>query len=218
MARKSGGFVRTAIFSGMSIVALIVLAAIVIGQLGIGFPFTQETKDHSPPLILTEIRDLAEFTAAEADFEVIVDRETDVKWLPAFVAGERVQFVAVGSIDASVDFAGIGEDSLLFDEETNSATIILPAPTLGDPAIDLDNSGVMNRDRGVMDRLGGIFSDNPTAEKSLIQEAEYKMVAAVGDTDLMARAEANTETMLSNLIGALGVDEVRVVFERASNI
>ena len=82
--------------------------------------------------------------------------------------------------------------------------------------IDLDNSGVMNRDRGVLDRLGGVFSDNPTAEKSLIQEAEDKMVAAVGETDLMSRAEANTSAMLTSLIGALGVDEVRIVFEQPS--
>lgn len=218
MAHASGGFVRRTVFGGLFIGALILVAAVGLGQIGISMPFSQETKDHSPPLILNEIRDLAEFRAAEADFEVIVDRENDVKWIPSFIAGERVQFVAVGSIDATIDFSGVGDDSVIFDSETNSATVILPAPRLGEPVIDLDSSGVMNRDRGVLDRLGGVFEDNPTAEKSLIQEAEDKMVAAVGGTDLMIRAEENTSTMLSNLIGALGVDDVRVVFEQPSKV
>lgn len=218
MAQRSGGFVSRAVFGALFVGALVVVAAVVVGQFGIGLPFSQETKDHSPPLILNEIRDLAEFRAAEADFEVIVDRETDVKWVPSFIAGDRVQFVAVGTIDATVDFSGVGDDSVIYDAETNSATVILPAPRLGDPVIDLDSSGVMNRDRGILDRLGGVFSDNPTAEKSLIQEAEGKMVAAVADTDLMRRAEQSTEAMLTSLITALGVDDVRVVFEQPSNI
>jgi hypothetical protein len=203
----------------------VVLAALVVGGLvvaiggfklfDIGMPFSQETKDHSPPLILQEIRDLAEFHAGQAEFEIIIDRENDVKWVPSFIAGDRVQFVAVGTVDASVDFSTMTADSVIYDEDTNSATVILPAPTIGDPVVDMDQSGVMNRDRGVLDRLGGVFSDNPTGEVSLIQEAEDKMAAAVTETDLLARAERNTTTMLENLIKALGVDNVRVVFDGA---
>lgn len=217
-SRRRGSPGRS-IFSALGLGVLVVLGLAIGGRIfDFDFPFTTETKDHSPPLILNEIRDLAEFRAGEAEFEVIVDRERDVKWVPSFLAGERVQFVAVGSVDATVDFSGLGDDSVIFDEETNTATLILPAPKLGEPVIDLDQSGVMNRDRGVLDRLGGVFSDNPTAEKSLIQEAEDKMVAAVGQSDLMERAEANTTEMLTRLITALGVDDVRVVFDGSSSI
>ena len=164
-------------------------------------------------MILNEIKDLSEFRASEAEFEVIIDKETDVRWVPSFVAGERVQFIAVGSVDATVDFSTMGEDSVIFDEETNSATVILPAPKMGEPRIDLDNSGVMNRDRGVLDRIGGLFNDNPTAEIELIQEAEDKIAAAAVGTALLDKAQENTTKMLTGLIEALGVEDVRVIYE-----
>ena len=80
--------------------------------------------------------------------------------------------------------------------------------------IDFDQGGVMNRDRGVLNRLGGVFVDNPTSEEALIAEAEDKMVAAAASSDLLERAEENTTTMLTDLATALGVEEVRVVFEQ----
>lgn len=205
---------RTLVFGGLFLAAFLLIGSIIAGNLfDLGVPFSQEEKDHSPPLILNEIRDLSEFRASEAEFEVIIDKETDVRWVPSFVAGERVQFVAVGSVDATVDFSKMGEDSVIFDEENNTATIILPTPQMGDARIDLDNSGVMNRDRGVLDRIGGLFVDNPTAEIELIREAEDKIEAAALETDLLSKAQQNTTEMLTNLIGALGVDNVRVIYE-----
>ena len=206
---------RTFVFGGMLLVGVLLVVGLVAGSLfDFGMPFTKSTEDHSPPIILNEVRDLAEFRAAEAEFEVIVDRETDIKWVPSFVAGERVQFVAVGSVDATVDSSALNDESVIYDAETDTATIVLPAPIVGKPVVDLDRSGVMNRDRGVLDRLGGLFVDNPTEEISLIQEAEDKMAAAVGQTDLLARAQENTTEMLTGLIEALGVDNVRVIYEQ----
>ncbi|NND76314.1 MAG: DUF4230 domain-containing protein [Ilumatobacter sp.] len=212
---KSRGAVRTVLFGGIVLAGLLLVGSLIAGSLfDLGVPFSRETKDHSPPLILNEIRDLAEFRAAEAEFEVIVDRETDIRWVPSFVAGERVQFVAVGTVDATVDFAELTDDSVIFDEETNSATVIMPTPRINDPVIDLDDSGVMNRDRGVLDRVGSLFVDNPTAEIGLIQEAEDKIATAAASTDLLVRAEANTTATLTKLIQALGVENVRIVYEQ----
>lgn len=199
-----------------AVVGLLAFAVIGPGLFNISFPFTSEAKDHSPPIVLTELRDLAEFRAAEADFEVIIDRENDVKWVPGFIAGDRVQYVAVGSVDATVDFAALTDESIIFDQSSGSATVVLPAPTIGDPVIDFENSGVMNRDRGVLDRLGGVFNDNPTAEESLIVEAQKKMIAGVGESDLLERASDNTEKMLTTLLNGVGVGTINVVFEAAS--
>lgn len=205
-------------FGPVVIVALVVAGVLAFGAFGglldINLPFGTETKDHSPPVIVNQIRDLAEFRAAEVDIEVIVDRERDVKWVPEFLAGERVQYVAVGTVDATVDFSSLDDGAVVVADDGTSATIIVPAPTIGAPVIDFDQGGVMNRDRGVLDRLGGVFVDNPTAEASLIAEAEDKMLAAAAESDLLERAEENTTKTLTDLATALGVDNVRVVFEQ----
>jgi Protein of unknown function (DUF4230) len=205
-------------FRSIAIIAMAVAAGLfAFGALGslldLHLPFGTETTDHSPPVIVNEIRDLAEFRAAEADLEVIVDQERDVKWVPSFLAGERVQYVAVGTVEATVDFSSLSDGAVIVDDD-RKATIIVPAPQIGAPVIDFDRGGVMNRDRGVLNRLGGVFVDNPTSEEALIAEAEEKMVAAAASSDLLERAEENTTAMLTDLATALGVEEVRVVFEQ----
>lgn len=195
-------------------VVLAIVGVVALGRLvDFDLPFTTETKDHSPPVMINQIRDLAEFRAAEADMEVIVDRERDVKWVPSFLAGERVQYVAVGTVDATVDFSTLGDDAVVVGDD-GTTTIIVPAPTIGEPVIDFDESGVMNRDRGVLDRLGGVFVDNPTAEAELIAAAQEKMSAAAVQSDLLERAEENTTATLTALAQALGAEDVRVVFEQ----
>ena len=211
---KSGG--RALLFGVGAVAAVILLVGIVLPRLfDFSVPFTKEQIDRTPPVVLTEIRDLAEFRAAEAQFEVIIDQEDDIAFVPDFIAGERVQYVAVGSVDAVVDFSNLDDEAVIFDEESGRAVIILPEPTIGDPIIDFENSGVMNRDRGVLDRLGGVFSDNPTGEEKLIVAATDKMVAAVPASDLIQRAEENTEKMLTTLLAGVGVEDVEVVFERS---
>lgn len=197
----------------VGVIAVLVVGGLVLGSVfDIDLPFSKQTNDHSPALVLNEIRDLSEFHAAQAEFEVTVDREVDVKWVPSFIAGDRVQFVAVGTVDAIVDFGGLGADSVIIDNETNTATVLLPVPVADDPVVDLERSGVMNRDRGVLDRLGSVFVDSPTEEISLIREAEDKMAASVADTDLIARAEASTTATVTGLLQALGIENVRVVY------
>lgn len=212
---KSAG--RAVLFGAGAVVAVIVAFGFVLPQLfDFSSPFTKETVDRTPPVLLTEMNDLAEFHAAEAQFEVIVDQEDNIRFVPDFIAGERVQYVAVGSVDAVVDFSGLDDDAVVFDEETGQAIVILPEPTIGAPVLDFDESGVMNRDRGVLDRVGGIFTDNPTSEEKFVVAATDKMIEAVPASDLLQRAEDNTEEMLTMLLAGVGVENVDVVFERTT--
>ena len=204
-SNKSSSIVRLIGTLAIAIVAVLVVGLGAANVFDLQLPFGRESKDHSPALVLNEIR-------AQAEFEVIVDREVDVKWVPSFIAGDRVQFVAVGTVDAIVDFGALDEDSVIVDNDTNTVTILLAAPVAADPVIDLDQSGVMNRDRGLLDRLGSVFVDSPTEEISLIREAEDKMAASVTGTDLIARAKTSTTKTLTGLLETLGIENVRVVY------
>ncbi len=210
MSQKKSGRLG-ALGTAVLVVGLLVGAGLVFGSLW-KLPFSTETKDHSPPPVLLDLRNLADYHAAQAQFEVVVDQESDVKWVPQVIAGERVQFVAIGTVDAVVDFSALPKDSVVVSVDGTSATIRLPRPTIAEAVLDLEQSHVMNRDRGLFNRVGGMFTDNPTSERELMRTATSKMGNAAAETDLVGTAQENTETMLRTMLLGLGFEHVDVQF------
>jgi hypothetical protein len=198
-----------------ALVAGLVAAAVVGFQL-LHSPFTTVTKDHSPPPVLLELRDLADFHAAQAQFEVTLDLEKDVKWVPSAIAGERVQFVAVGTVDAVVDFSSLGAGAVKISDDAKAVTVVLPGIYASDPVLDHNQSHVMNRDRGLLNRIGGIFNDNPTSESTLYRAATLKMADAARQTDLIQRAEEHTTFVLTSMLKSMGFEKIDIVFQVSS--
>ncbi len=203
---------------GLAIAGLIVVAALAgAGRLGdflpsLPNPFGSETIDRTQPALLQSLADLSEYHAATANFQVIVDTEKDTRFVPSFIRGERTVYVAGGSVDAIVDFSRLDERSIQVSPDRTSVTVVLPAPTMADPDVDPEQSRVVSRDRGVLDRIGGAFSDNPTTERPLVLAAQDKMRAAASESDLRAKAEQNTRSMLEGMLRALGYSSVNVSF------
>ena len=158
------------------------------------------------------MEDLSDYQAAAGNFQVLVDTEKDAKFLPSFIRGERTVYSAAGSVDASVDFSSLDARSIVVSEDRRSVTISLPPPTLSSPASISTRAMVVSRDRGLLDRLGSVFSDSPTGERELQLAAQEKMRAAAAASDLPARAEENTRKMLESLLGSLGFTSVTVTF------
>ncbi|HEY0521598.1 MAG TPA: DUF4230 domain-containing protein [Ilumatobacteraceae bacterium] len=200
---------------GVALVAGLVVAAVVAFQL-LDSPFTTVTKDHSPPPVLTELRDLSDFHAAQAQFEVTLDLEKDVKYVPSAIAGERVQFLGVGTVDAVVDFGSIGAGSVQMADHDKSVVLTLPSPHAMAPVLDHKQSHVMNRDRGLLNRLGGIFNDNPTSEASLYDAAMSKMADSAAQTDLVQRAEEHTTFVLTGMLKSMGFEKIDIVFQQTT--
>ena len=197
---------------GVALVAGIAVAGVVGFQL-LDSPFTTTTKDHSPPPVLTELRDLSDFHAAQAQFEVTLDLEKDVKYIPSAIAGERVQFLGIGTVDAVVDFNSIGDGAIRVSDDNKSVVVTLPTPYAMTPVLDHDQSHVMNRDRGLLNRLGGIFNDNPTSEATLYKAAMNKMADSASQTDLIQRAQAHTTYMLTGMLKSMGFQKIDIVFD-----
>ncbi len=200
---------------GLALVGGLVVAGVVGFRL-IDSPFTTVTKDRTPPPVLIELRDLADFHAAQAQFEVTLDVEKDVKWVPSALAGERVQFIGVGSVDAVVDFSSLGAGAVQMSDDGKSVSLILPGAYAIDPVLDHDQSHVMNRDRGLLNRVGGVFNDNPTSESGLYQAAMRKMADAARSTDLIDRAEAHTRSVLTAMMTDMGFEHVEVSFQQST--
>lgn len=201
---------RVVIIAAGVIVALFVVGAIDLFDF-LPNPFERTTVDRSQPALLERLSDLSEYRAASAELQVIIDVEDDIRFLPSLVAGQRVTFLAGGSVDAAIDFGALSDDAVEVDGET--VTLQLPAATIVDVDVEPDRSFVVNRERGILDRIGGVFSDNPTGEQELYQLAEEKLLAAAGESALLERAETNTSRMLTALLRSLGFDTVHVGFD-----
>jgi hypothetical protein len=178
-------------------------------------PFDQEVVDRSATPLLLALEDLDDYHAATGTFQVVLDQERDTRWIPAAISGERVSFLATGTVDAYVDFADLGKNRVGLSPDGESATITLPAPQLGEATVDPDESRVLDRDRGLVERVGDVFEDNPTDDSGLYALAEDRLESAAAGSDLRARAEDNTRDMLTTLAQSLGVESVTVTFEPA---
>lgn len=201
-------------------VALVLVASVVARGLGgwPSLPFATQEVDRTGPSLMTSLEDLDRYHAATGSFQVVVDLEKDVRWVPSLISGERTTFLATGSVDAFVDFTGLDSGAVTVDEQARSVVFSLPAARLDDADVDLQNSRVLARDRGVLDRVGGMFSDNPTSEREVAALAEDKLDAAAAESDLRERAEQNTRAMLTSLARSLGYTTVEVRFDAGEGL
>jgi hypothetical protein len=176
-------------------------------------PFRTETVDRSSPVVLKAIQDLRQLRAATGHFEVIVDVEKDTRFVPSAIRGERVLFVAVGTVDSGVDLRGLDDDAIDVDEDRRNVSVELPHAAILSARVDPNRSYVYDRDRGLIDRVASVFQDNPTSERELYRLSEQKLREAALSGELLARAERNTRSTLVALLRALGFTQISVRFE-----
>jgi hypothetical protein len=175
-------------------------------------PFTEETVDRSQRAVLKSIENIGEYRAASGHFEVIVDLEKDTAF-PSAILGTRTLFVAVGTVDSGVDLSNLDEEDVVVSNNRRSATITLPQPQLFDAQLDLSKSYVYDREEGVLNEIGGLFTDDSNYQQELYRLAERKLnTAARQNSGLLRRAEGNTRELLEGLLGGLGFTSVTVRF------
>jgi hypothetical protein len=177
-------------------------------------PFATETKDRSQPVLVKSLESLSRYQAATANMQEIVDIESDVKLLPSFIAGEKALLVAVGTVDAGVDFGALRErGSVKVSEDRLGVEIVLPPATLSEARVDLERSRVVDTDRGLANRVGDAFSDDTNEERELLVLAKRKIEeAARRNPELLRLAERNTRAMLTGLLRGLGFERIVIRF------
>ncbi|MCX5603164.1 MULTISPECIES: DUF4230 domain-containing protein [Streptomyces] len=201
------------ILSAVVLVLVILGAGLQLSLLpGLRDVFREETHDRTGPTLLKSIQDMSRYDAASGNFQVVVDLEKDTKYLPDAVRGTRTLYVGAGTVDAYVDLGKIRDEDVKVNKDRTSATLRLPHAALGKPALDPDQSYAVSKQRGLLDRLGDVFSDNPNDERAVQRLAARHIGDAAKKTELTARAEENTTGMLKGLLGSLGFKEVKVTY------
>lgn len=200
------------LLAAVVILIVVLLAALRMIFGGLDDVFGTEEHDRSGPTLLKSIQDMSRYDAASGNFQVVVDLEKDAKYLPDAIRGTRTLYVGAGTVDAYVDLGKLGEDDVEVSEDRASAILTLPHAQLGTPALDTEHSYAVSKQRGLLDRLGDLFSDNPNGEQAVQRLAVRHIGDAAKDSGLTKRAEANTTDMLEGLLKSLGFKEVKVMY------
>jgi Protein of unknown function (DUF4230) len=220
-AREHGSRRVTAVLAaGTAAVAFVATAAfaVVVGLHGLGQfdPFARTTTERPDSVSLDQVRDLASFDAATGRFQTLVDQQQSTKLLPGWVSGSDVVLAAAGDVDATVDFSHLDSAALQRSADGHQVTVHLPAPELSTPKLDPTQTRVLDRQRGLLDRVGDAVGDgDPVAQDQLEQRASTKLAAAATQSDLTARAKANTSAFLQHLLVGGPVTQVTVVWAPA---
>ena len=216
VTERRPGFIRGGLKLGIA--AVVVIAALpLLGRLGGAFgflsnPFGSDHVERSEAAVLQALGDLSEYRAARAELQVIVEVEDDARFIPSAISGETTTFLAGGDVDAYVDLGALGAGAIEMADD-GSVVVTLPEARVADPRIDPDRSRVLDRDRGLLDRVGDVFSDNPVDDSELYALAESELRAAASETDLVEMAEENTEELVQDLLAEAGYSDVEVRFE-----
>ncbi|MER5400981.1 DUF4230 domain-containing protein [Streptomyces sp. NPDC002599] len=202
------------VVSAFVLVLVVLFAGLRLAVLpGLRDVFGTETHDNSGPTLLKSIQDMSRYDAASGNFQVVVDLEKDAKYLPDAIRGTRTLYVGAGTVDAYVDLGRLDQKDVTVNDDRTSATLRLPHAALGKPALDPDHSYAVSKQRGLLDRLGDVFSDNPNDERAVQRLAAQHIGKAAKDSRLTARAEENTTSMLEGLLRSLGFTDVTVTYE-----
>lgn len=207
---------RGCLFTLAGVIAVIV--ALVAGLSAGGMwphlsnPFAEQQTDRTGPPLLRSIQDLSRYTAAQGNFQVVVDLQNDRKYVPDFLLNQRTLFVGVGSVEAYVDFSAISEGAVVESADGTAVEVKLPAPQLGEANLDIDSSYVFAEERGLFNRIKDAFASDPNRQKETYQRAREEISRAATDTELLQRAEENTRKMLEGLLRSLGYEKVTVTF------
>ncbi|MFG2617029.1 DUF4230 domain-containing protein [Streptomyces sp. NPDC048507] len=192
--------------------ALLVLAGRFLALPALGDLFGTRTHDRTGPAVLKSLRDMSRFEGAAGDYQVVVDLEHDAPFLPDAVRGTRTLYVGAGSVSAYVELGGLDERAVSVDEDRSEAVLRLPHAALGAPALDPARSYAVSKQRGLLDRLGDLFSGNPAGEQAVQKVAVERIGTAARDSGLTQRAEKNTTLMLEGLLRSLGFERVSVTY------
>lgn len=149
--------------------------------------------------IILQVQSLARLETIQYSVEKVITAETNQgTW--GWLFGDRLLFVAHGTVIAGVDLEKMTADDLYFEGTT--LFVRLPAAEVFIATLDNDESYVYDRDIGVLNK-GEV--DLETAAR---QSAQAEILNAAIEDGILEQAQQNAENYLYGFFIALGFNEV----------
>ena len=158
-----------------------------------------------PVTYISEVRALARLETIQYSIEQVITAEVGQGTF-GFLFGDRVLFVAHGTVIAGIDMEKIGPGDLRF--ENGVLYVKLPASEIFIVSVDNDKSYVYDR------TIGALSKGDQDLETLARQAAEDKIRQAAEEDGILELAQQNAETYLAKFFAALGYPNT--IFESAS--
>lgn len=155
-----------------------------------------------PITIVHQVRSLARLETIQYSVEKIITAESGQGPF-GFLFGDRLLFVAHGTVIAGVDLDKLSPDDLRV--ENGVLYVYLPAAEI--LSYSLDNEKSYNFDR----ETGAFTRGNPNLETEARQAAEQEILNAALEDGILDQAQVNAEAYMLRLLLNLGFPEV--IFE-----
>lgn len=174
-----------------------------------GFLHPTPTIIPDPVTIINEVRSLARLETIQYSIEKVITAETGQGSF-GFLFGDKLLFVAHGTVIAGVDLGQLTSQDLRLDG--NVLTVQLPEPEIFVATLDNDKSYVYDRQKGLLN------SGVTDLETKARQVAEQEIAEAAISDGILSEAKLNAENYLTRLFKTLGYQEVIFIYPTPEDV
>jgi len=161
--------------------------------------------DTSRPTVVRQIQQLQRLETVVFNMDKIVSGGWESRYLPMFLAGERLLLVVDGEVTAGVDLGHIAAADIVVSGQTIRMKI--PDPEIFSARVDSERTRVYSRETGLFTRV------DPNLESDIRREAERQVRQAALDNGILRTAAANARTTMTSFLRGLGFETPEFVSE-----
>jgi hypothetical protein len=158
--------------------------------------------DTSRPSVVRQIQQLQRLETVVFAMDKIVSGGYENKYLPRFLAGDRILLIVYGDVTAGVDLSRIEADSVRIEDR--SVQLTLPEAEIFSTRIDNERTRVYSRETGLFSAV------DPALETEVRKEAERQIRQAAIDSGVLQAAIVNARRTLEAFLKGLGFERVEI--------
>lgn len=158
-----------------------------------------------PITYINEVRALARLETIQYSVEKVITGEMGQGTF-GFLFGDKILFVAHGTVIAGIDMAKLQPEHMRF--ENGVLTVTLPPAEIFIAALDNEKSYVYERDTGY------ITQPDINLETQVRQKAEEEILKAALEDGILEQAQRNAEAYLLKFFSALGYPNAIFIYDQ----
>lgn len=155
--------------------------------------------DTSRPTVVRQIQQLQRLETVAFNMDKIISGGWESRYIPTFLAGERLLLIVAGDVTAGVDLGRIAAANIIVSGPTIRMKI--PDTEIFATRVDNERTRVYSRETGLFTRV------DPNLESDVRREAERQVRQAALDNGILQVAAANARTTLQSFLRGLGFDQ-----------